>query len=223
MVDFSIKRYNSYSKSELIEKLREHASSSGRAFVSGRGFEMATGISESTIVNHFGTWAEFCKEAGLSPRYRRTLTREELFENLGQVWTKLGRQPRAKEMKQSLSPISISRYHKEFQLTWYEVCLQFLSWKSGVPVEEIQQEAAVGPVGARSRQRTPISLSTRYAVLVRDQFRCVKCGNSPATMSGVQLHVDHMVPHSKGGPDTPDNLQSLCSECNLGKSNRYTG
>jgi len=32
------------------------------------------------------------------------------------------------------------------------------------------------------------------------------------------MHVDHIVPRSKGGPDDDSNLQTLCRSCNLHKS-----
>ncbi|MCC6294516.1 MAG: HNH endonuclease [Bryobacterales bacterium] len=44
------------------------------------------------------------------------------------------------------------------------------------------------------------------------------CGASPAIQRGVQLEVDHILPWSKGGKSTIDNLQTLCSACNEGKS-----
>jgi ATP adenylyltransferase len=34
------------------------------------------------------------------------------------------------------------------------------------------------------------------------------------------LHVDHIVPRSKGGANTLDNLQTLCFKCNGGKNNK---
>jgi hypothetical protein len=58
----------------------------------------------------------------------------------------------------------------------------------------------------------------RWQVFERDGWRCVACGRR--RRDGVELHVDHIVPRSRGGQDTLDNLQTLCSECNLGKSNR---
>ena len=63
-----------------------------------------------------------------------------------------------------------------------------------------------------------ISLRLRFKVLMRDNFKCCICGASPATDFSVQLHVDHIKPWSKGGETTIDNLQTLCSKCNLGKS-----
>lgn len=65
-----------------------------------------------------------------------------------------------------------------------------------------------------------ISLSLRYEVLKRDGFRCINCGRSPATEVGVELHVDHIHPWSKGGKTVIENLQTLCSDCNLGKSDK---
>ena len=52
----------------------------------------------------------------------------------------------------------------------------------------------------------------------RDDFKCCICGASPAKNSSVELVLDHVVPWDKGGETTYDNLQTLCKECNLGKS-----
>jgi len=71
--------------------------------------------------------------------------------------------------------------------------------------------------------RREVPLALRYHVLKRDDFRCVKCGRAPAMVPGLQLHVDHVLPWSMGGETTLENLQCLCADCNLGKSNRHTG
>lgn len=52
----------------------------------------------------------------------------------------------------------------------------------------------------------------------RDNFSCVLCGCSPAKDPMIELHIDHIIPWVKGGETTFDNLQTLCSKCNLGKS-----
>ena len=64
-----------------------------------------------------------------------------------------------------------------------------------------------------------ISDKLRYQVLKRDNFKCCACGASPAKDPSVELHIDHIIPWSKGGENTAENLQTLCSKCNLGKSN----
>lgn len=59
----------------------------------------------------------------------------------------------------------------------------------------------------------------RYQVFQRDGWRCVSCGRNPDEHS-IILHVDHINPRSKGGPNELKNYQTLCNLCNLGKSNR---
>ncbi len=68
-------------------------------------------------------------------------------------------------------------------------------------------------------QRSLLSSELRYDILKRDNFRCVICGRSQA--DGVKLHVDHIIPVSKGGKTEWNNLRTLCEDCNLGKSNKY--
>ncbi|PIV52673.1 MAG: hypothetical protein COY53_03540 [Elusimicrobia bacterium CG_4_10_14_0_8_um_filter_37_32] len=60
----------------------------------------------------------------------------------------------------------------------------------------------------------------RLKVIQRDGFRCVVCGKSPAITTGVVLHIDHKLPIAKGGTTSFENLQTLCRECNLGKSDK---
>ncbi len=60
----------------------------------------------------------------------------------------------------------------------------------------------------------------RIKVMERDGFKCRFCGKSPANNPGTCLHMDHIIPYSKGGPTTYENLQTLCRECNLGKQDK---
>ena len=63
-----------------------------------------------------------------------------------------------------------------------------------------------------------ISDKLRYQVLKRDNFKCCACGASPAKNPSVELHIDHIIPWSKGGETKLVNLQTLCSLCTIGKS-----
>lgn len=69
-------------------------------------------------------------------------------------------------------------------------------------------------------ERRGPNIGLRFKVLQRDRFRCQLCGQSPASDLSCKLHVDHIIPFSKGGKTIFENLQTLCSNCNVGKSNR---
>lgn len=65
------------------------------------------------------------------------------------------------------------------------------------------------------KQRRLMTDSLRYDILKRDNFRCQICGAT--AKDGYKLHVDHIVPVSKGGLTEPSNLRTLCERCNMGK------
>ena len=60
--------------------------------------------------------------------------------------------------------------------------------------------------------------SVRFYVMNRDGFRCRYCGVMPDD----GIHIDHIVPRSKGGANHPSNLVTSCIDCNLGKGNGLT-
>jgi 5-methylcytosine-specific restriction endonuclease McrA len=66
--------------------------------------------------------------------------------------------------------------------------------------------------------QTPRWRALRYNILKRSNGKCDLCGTKN------ELHVDHIKPRSKY-PDLQwdeSNLQTLCSDCNRGKSNLHT-
>jgi len=67
-------------------------------------------------------------------------------------------------------------------------------------------------------EKNTVKPGIRWQVFERDDFKCVACGVSAA--DGAILHVDHIIPRSKGGKDVIDNYQTLCHTCNIGKSNK---
>lgn len=69
------------------------------------------------------------------------------------------------------------------------------------------------------RQRSAVSKTLRADVLWRAQGRCQMCGRD--VKDGAELHVDHKMPESWGGPTRIDNLWALCSTCNEGKKNFF--
>lgn len=59
----------------------------------------------------------------------------------------------------------------------------------------------------------------REAVSKRDAARCRYCGLAQIGQATV-FHVDHILPKSRGGPTTLDNLALQCPHCSLHKSNK---
>ncbi len=68
--------------------------------------------------------------------------------------------------------------------------------------------------GHRGPDSGYVSGSIRYNVLKRAKHRCELCGGREYQ---VALHVDHIIPRSKGGPDDISNFQALCMTCNTNK------
>ena len=56
---------------------------------------------------------------------------------------------------------------------------------------------------------------SRRALFARDNWRCVYCGTA-----GGRLTLDHVIPRSKGGDSTWENVVTSCAPCNLRKGNR---
>lgn len=55
---------------------------------------------------------------------------------------------------------------------------------------------------------------TRKNLMFRDAHQCQYCGKRPPVR---ELNIDHVVPRSRGGPDSWENLVTACRVCNLRK------
>lgn len=170
----------------------------------------------STITRRFGTWNKAVEKAGLRAGNICNYTDKELFENILNIWQTKGRQPVRKDLSFSPSKISQSPYNRRFN-SWATAIKEFINYANSknIEVNNIEKNESTN---IKSTGRDP-SLRLRYQVLRRDNFSCCQCGASPAKDSSVVLHIDHIIPWSKGGKTELDNLQTLCSKCNLGKSN----
>jgi 5-methylcytosine-specific restriction endonuclease McrA len=70
------------------------------------------------------------------------------------------------------------------------------------------------------RDYVPISNDpkpTRRSFLLRDRFTCQYCGKR---FSGSELTFDHLIPRSKGGKTTWENVVMACASCNSKKADR---
>lgn len=64
-------------------------------------------------------------------------------------------------------------------------------------------------------ERAKVSNELRQEIFERDGYTCVNCGSTEKE----SLEIDHIMPISKGGKTEPDNLQTLCRNCNIRKGN----
>lgn len=174
----------------------------------------------TTVSRRFGSWNDALHPAGLSLSNEVDISDERLFENLLVLWQHLGRQPRRSELSSPPSRFSQTPYKRRFG-SWTASLEAFVNYANGSGVES----PAVQPDVESTRHTTgrDPSLRLRWHVLQRDRFTCCACGASPALAPGVELQVDHIVPWSRGGETVLENLQTLCSVCNLGKSNVHPG
>lgn len=62
--------------------------------------------------------------------------------------------------------------------------------------------------------RTMANLPTRPLIYKRDGYECQYCGRL------TELTIDHVIPSSKGGKDTWENMVTACLKCNLKKGNK---
>lgn len=218
---------------ELITDLKRVASELRQDFLTMGQYEKHGKFDSTTPKRRFGSWFKAIDLAGLRKSKIQQNTRlsdEELFKNLEEAWIKLGRQPRSTEMFEPVSKYSASAYKRHFG-GWTKALGTFVEY---IKVDKMEEEAvnksaseitSVDVVSGqilKHRTRREMSNGLRFRILMRDGFTCRKCGRSPIKERDVELHVDHIVPWSKGGETTPENLETKCSQCNLGKGNAFS-
>jgi len=253
---------------ELIADLKRVANELNKKSVSFRRYNERGKYHSSTLARRFGSWLEVLKRAGLQMnRNPISISEEELFKNLEEIWVKLGRQPRNTEIQKPLSKYSAGTYEKRFG-TWRKALKKFVAYinneesissdaafsftsdhvksllelTQGVPSvsvsvpqskptpdfvakiaedpyrEEATKKLEIEP-STRHKTKRGINWRLRFIVMRRDNFKCKKCGRSPATDPTIILHVDHVEAWANDGETVLENLQTLCSKCNIGKGN----
>lgn len=202
---------------ELLNDLKRVASLLGKDSVTIAEQNKHGRFSAMTMMRRFDSWPASLEKAGLIVKKRMNISKEELFRNLEEVWVTHGRQPHFSDMKTLGSRFGATTYLKRFG-TWRGALQAFVTSINDAEVfselDSYEQQAR-HPQSAGSRS---INWRLRFTVMRRDNFKCKVCGRSPATDPVVMLHVDHIRAWSKGGPTVLENLQTLCSTCNIGKS-----
>ncbi len=192
-----------------------------------RSYDENGKYSSATIQTRFGSWNNALIKAGLKPNEEKNISDLDLFLNMEAVWTILGRQPVTRDLAKPDSKYSYQVYSERFG-GWrksLEAFVEYINEDESLEDNNQQSEAVSEKkkktIIKKKRTSRNISDRMRFRILSRDGFTCQSCGASPIKERGVQLHVDHIVPWSKGGETEEDNLQAKCKQCNLGKGNAF--
>jgi len=198
---------------QILVALERFAEAVGYRYFQTREFDKWKDRSchSCTVIERFGSWKKALAIIGIEGGHKREYSREELVTNLEGIWKELGRPPGHRQMGEMGARISCQPYNR----TWGSVrkaCEAIAAFHQGRITRE---QLLAGNEDAPKRETVPLNL--RWAVLKRDNYRCVVCGASPATDHSVQLEVDHITSVAKRGGNDSENLRTLCKKCNGGK------
>lgn len=218
------------SNSDLIAELKRVHAVVGKEWLTSEDFNRCSVTSEDAVRSRFGTFRKGLDAAGIPshPFKARQFTDQHCFENLAEIWTHLGRPPEYREMFQPPSRIQGKTYVTRWG-TWRKTLKAFVDWSNAddqlaEPVELYPDPNVVREPTRRSIRSEAdcreIRPGLRFKVFMRDHFRCLACGRSPATHLNLELHADHILAVANGGKTTLENLQTLCQDCNLGKGRK---
>ena len=224
---------------ELLEDICRVAIKLDKQTINSAEYSEYGKYSRDVAIRRYGSWNQALVAAGLEPfdhplggGSKNKVSEMACYEEIERIWTKLGRQPTSTDVRNGISKYSLHIFERRFG-SWRKALEAFVSYMNNteneksdnIIPERINENASDCTVGKNSiietkhKTQREIGLRSRFLVFKRDGFKCCMCGRSPSTTPGLELHVDHIIPWTKGGESTIENLQTLCSDCNIGKSN----
>lgn len=116
-------------------------------------------------------------------------------------------------LNQDFSPISVCTVQRAFLLTWLKKT-ELVEPANGYKLKSVSHSFPM-PSVIRLTKYVNIPYKgvalTRMNVFKRDNFRCQYCGTER------DLTLDHVIPRSKGGKSSWNNLVTACKRCNASK------
>ena len=215
---FQLIKKETITDDDIIDEIRSVMKKLGKSKVTIKEFDANARINSSTVTRRFGKWNKALTLAGADIS-NTFYSDEELMANIKDVWLKKGLQPSRRDMDdKGLSQISSGTYLRHYG-TWYKALESFIVYISENEDDssiEISENNSISSIKHKTK-RDP-SDRLKVQVLMRDGNRCRICG---VECSGGlhNIHFDHIIPWSKGGETTLENLQVLCSACNEAKGN----
>jgi len=209
-----VNKVNKVTDEEIISDMKRVSVLIEKNSITISDYETYGKYDPTTVMRHFGSWNKALESIGLKI-INKQYSLKELYDNLAEIWISLGRQPSRRDLMRLNSPISYKAYERKFG-KWsiaLESFVEYFNTSGGIVTD-----MSFSDNGDQHKTSRDINLRMRFMVMQRDNFKCCICGASPAKDASVELHIDHIIPWSKGGETVIENLQTLCSKCNLGKS-----
>lgn len=208
------------SKKDVELSLKRYAETFPPEKRSSKGYKAWKGksVSLDTINRMFETFENACKNFGIRIGGKKHYySNDELLDNFEEIW-------RWREQPPSIGDIKRYRIDRpkfpshDVYVRRFGDFKRFIRFFSDYKLGLINKETLF-ELRPDVAKRTLISAKDRFEILKKAKYCCELCGASQE--EGIKLHVDHIIPVSKGGDNEMDNLRCLCSKCNLGRSNRH--
>lgn len=224
--------FNKIDDKAIISDIKRVALELDKQSITTQDYKDYGNYSIQTVLKRFCSWRNVCNLAKLKPTNYKIVSDEDLFNEIIRLWELKGSQPTTTDIRQQKSIYSLNTYARHFG-GFRNALSQFIKYvnadektisnyirNNNKNIANKGKEKVLIDEKQSIKHKTPreINLRLRYKVLLRDNFKCRICGASPSNDSSIKLHIDHIIPWSKGGETTIENLQTLCSKCNLGKS-----
>ena len=119
-------------------------------------------------------------------------------------------------LNQDYQPLSVCNVRKSLMLIFLDKA-ELLHDYPGRKIRSVRMDFDFPSViRLRTYARIPFKniVLTRKNIIKRDSHKCQYCGKSS------DLTIDHIIPRSRGGKDTWENLVAACDRCNHKKGNR---
>lgn len=217
------------SNESLIEDIKRVANLYKAETITYEQYNQMGEFSGFTIRNRLGTWENALIKAGLKPTgFITNISDIELLNEIERIWIQLGKQPTSNDIKKGLSKYNLCTFTRRFG-GWRGALETFVKYVNGEVIYEEPKQCTTN-TAKRVHIKKQHKISTihrtnrepnnrlKVQVLMRDGNKCRICGVE--CNDGLHnIHFDHIIPWSKGGETVLENLQVLCSDCNLAKGN----
>ena len=217
-MEFHLIKKEAITDEDILEEMKSVMKKLGKSKLTIKEFDANARINSSTVTRRFGKWNNALALAGADIS-NTFYSDEELLSNIKDAWLKKGKQPSRRDMdNKELSMISSGTYLRHYG-TWYKALESFIAYVSENDDDSLNEFSENDNTSSiKHKTKRDPSDRLKVQVLMRDGNRCRICG---VECSGGlhNIHFDHIIPWSKGGETTLENLQVLCSACNEAKGN----